>query len=88
MRMVGAKNSKGALVDLVNWLLSDVEKLRAENVRLLRQNEQLHDVAAILEAARAENARLREMLVTAQLHVPKDDPYHFELRAALEGKGT
>ena len=29
MRMVGAKRSKGALVDLVNWLLSRIDELEA-----------------------------------------------------------
>lgn len=30
MRMVGAKRSKGALVDLVNWLLATVQELQRQ----------------------------------------------------------
>lgn len=29
-RMVGAKRSKGALVELVNWLLHDIDALKRE----------------------------------------------------------
>jgi hypothetical protein len=40
-------------------LRAEVECLRAENAKLFRQNDQLHDVATMLERARADCDRWR-----------------------------
>ena len=52
----------GYTSDVAAAARDEIIQLRAENARLLQQNDQLQDVAAMLEIQRAENARLREEL--------------------------
>jgi cell division protein FtsB len=56
IRLVGAKRSKGALVDLVNWLLHERDALRADAERLREDRDNL---ISANETYRAEVERLR-----------------------------
>jgi hypothetical protein len=48
-------------------LLSELDTVRAERDSLLRQNDQLHDVAAMLGAVRAERDAIKEAVLAIPL---------------------
>lgn len=62
MRLVGAKYSKRALVDLVNWLLVRVESDR-ESVRRAALEEALAQIRTVQVVDNCTSARVIEVLV-------------------------
>lgn len=89
MRLVGAKRSKGALVDLVNWLLADRNRLSAQLAEVVKSlalscDDNRHEFwpCQLAQQAEAENVRLAAQVEEMRLALAEITPI---MRAEHDG---
>lgn len=86
MDMVGARHSKGALVEMTNWLLSEIERLVAENKALKADRRLEGNVTESALARMNEAEKKAKAFDAAQAGIAAAKAgYENDLRNALPG---